>query len=61
MRMSWKDEGPPKESNYDIAYKRMISSEKTFKRKDCLEKTRVQIISGNFGDRSEQGFYNKAM
>ena len=37
VRMPWKDEGPPKESNYDIAYKRMISSEKTFRRKDCFE------------------------
>ena len=37
VRMPRKDEGPPKESNYDIAYKRMISSEKTFRRKDCLE------------------------
>ena len=31
------DEGPPKESNYDVEYKRMISSEKSFKKKDCLK------------------------
>ena len=28
---------PPDESNYDTAYKRMISSEKSFKKKDCTE------------------------
>ena len=37
VRMPWSEGGPPKESNYDIAYQRMISSEKTFKRKECLE------------------------
>ena len=37
VRMPWKDEGPPKETNYDVAYKRMISSRRTFRRKDCLE------------------------
>ena len=37
VRMPWNGEGPPKESNYDVAYKRMISSEKSFKKKDCLE------------------------
>ena len=26
VRMPWKEEGPPKESNYDIAYKRMKHS-----------------------------------
>jgi len=36
VHMPWKDKGLPKESNYDIAYKRMISAEKTFRRKDCL-------------------------
>ena len=35
--MPWNGEGPPKESNYDVAYKRMISSGKSFKKKDCLE------------------------
>ena len=51
VRMPWKDEGPPKESNYDIAYKRMISSEKTFKRKDCLE-----VIQDKVQKLLEQGF-----
>ena len=37
VRMPWNGEGPPKESNYDVAKKRMISSEKSFKKKDCLE------------------------
>ena len=34
VRMPWNGEGPPKESNYDVAYERMISSEKSFKKKD---------------------------
>ena len=51
VRMPWKDEGPPKESNYDIAYKQMISSEKTFKRKDCLE-----VIQDEVQKLLEQGF-----
>ena len=51
VRMPWKDEGQPKESNYDIAYKRMITSEKTFKRKDCLE-----VIQDEVQKLLEQGF-----
>ena len=37
VQMPWNGEGPPKESSCDVAYKRMISSEKSFKKKDCLE------------------------
>ena len=37
VRMSWNGEGPPKQSNYDVAYKRTISSETSFKKKHCLE------------------------
>ena len=36
VRMPWKETGPPKQSNYDIALKRMYSAEKSFKKKDCL-------------------------
>jgi len=49
--MPWKDEGPPKESNYDITYKQMISSEKTLRRKDCLE-----VIQDEVQKPHEQGF-----
>ena len=35
-RMSWKETRPPKQSNYEIALKRMCSAEKSFKKKDCL-------------------------
>ena len=41
--MPWNGEGPPKESNYDVAYKRMISSEKSFKKKDCLEIVECEV------------------
>jgi len=43
VRIPWKDGGPPKESNYDVAYQRMISSEKTFKRKDCLAEVQGEV------------------
>ena len=36
VRMPWNENGPPKRSNYDIAFKRMQSAEKSFQRKECL-------------------------
>ena len=36
VRMPWKETGPPKQSNCDIALKRMYSADKSFKKKDCL-------------------------
>ncbi|KXJ27593.1 hypothetical protein AC249_AIPGENE7689 [Exaiptasia diaphana] len=33
VKMPWKDAGPPKSSNYDLALKRMYSAERDFKRK----------------------------
>ena len=43
VRMPWTDNGPPKESNFDVAFQRMLSSEKTFKRKNCLEDIQAEI------------------
>ena len=43
VRMPWSEDGPPKESNYDVEYQRMLSSEKTFKRKNCMEDVQVEI------------------
>ena len=37
MRMPWKEAGPPKQSNYDIALKRMFSAEKSFQKKGCFK------------------------
>ena len=37
MRMPWKEAVPPKQSNYDIALKRMFSAEKPFQKKDCFK------------------------
>ena len=37
VKMPWKESGPPKRSNYDIAIKRMYSAEKSFKKKNCYE------------------------
>ncbi|KAL9959756.1 hypothetical protein ACROYT_G033111 [Oculina patagonica] len=44
-RTPWTDDGPPKESNSDVALQRMLSSEKTFKRKrkNCFEDVQVEI------------------
>ena len=36
VRMSWKETGPPKQSNYDIALKRMYSAEKSFRKIENL-------------------------
>ena len=41
--MPWSEDGPPKKSNYDVAYLRMLYSEKTFKRKNCIEDVQVEI------------------
>jgi hypothetical protein len=35
VKMPWKERGPPKRSNYDIALKRMYSTEKSLKAKQC--------------------------
>ena len=43
VRMPWSDDGPPKENNYDVAFQRMLSSEKTCKRKNCFEGVQVEI------------------
>lgn len=37
VRMPWKETGPLKKSDYDLALKRMYSTETNFKRKDCLK------------------------
>ena len=37
VRMPWKEAGPPKQSNYDIALKRMFSAEKSFQKKGCFK------------------------
>ena len=37
VRMPWKEAGPPKQSNCDIALKRMFSAEKSFQRKGCFK------------------------
>ena len=37
IKMPWKEDGPPRHSNYDIALKRTYSTERSFQRKDCTE------------------------
>ena len=51
VRMPWKNSGPPQNSNYDMAYKRMLSSEKRFLKKNCLKEIQDEInnlIEQNF-------------
>ena len=45
VRMPWRGNGPPNESNYDAACKRMISLEKSFKKKDCTEIIDSEVIT----------------
>ena len=44
VRMPWKETGPPKQSNYEIALKRMYSGEKSFKKKDCFAIVDEQVL-----------------
>ena len=37
VKMPWKEAGPPKRGNYDIALKRMYSAEKSFLKKGCFK------------------------
>ena len=54
VKMPWKETGPPKQSNYDIALKRMYSAEKSFKKKDCFE-----VVDEEVQKLVEQGFVIK--
>lgn len=51
IRMPWKDTGPPKKSNYDLALKRMYSTETSFKKKDCFP-----VIEAEVQKLLDQGF-----
>ena len=37
VRMPWNDSGPPQNSNYEMVYTRMLSTERSFRRKNCLQ------------------------
>ena len=54
VRMLWNENGPPKRSNYDIAFKRIQSAEKSFQRKECLA-----IVNDEVQKLLEQGFVIK--
>ncbi|KAK3696586.1 hypothetical protein QZH41_005861 [Actinostola sp. cb2023] len=54
VKMPWKESGPPKRSNYGIALKRMNSSEKSFKKKNCFD-----IIDAEVQKLVDQGFVTK--
>lgn len=43
VKMPWKETGPPPQSNYNIAYERMLSSEKTFKNKKCFNEIQTEV------------------
>ncbi|KAK3752266.1 hypothetical protein QZH41_002643 [Actinostola sp. cb2023] len=43
VKMPWKENGPPKQSNYDIALKRMYSSERTFKKRNCFDSVEEEV------------------
>jgi len=54
VKMPWKEAGPPKRSNYDLALKRMYSAETSFKKRDCFE-----IVDEEVQRLVEQGFVIK--
>lgn len=43
VKMPWKEGGPPKRSNYDIALKRMLSAERGFMKKGCFEVVKEEV------------------
>ena len=43
VRMPWNDSGPPLKSNYETAYVRMLSTEKTFQKKNCSAEIQEEI------------------
>jgi hypothetical protein len=51
VKMPWKEKGPPKQSNYDIAVKRMQSAEKSFQKKgyiDIVDKEVKKLVDQAF-------------
>jgi hypothetical protein len=51
VRMPWNDSGPPQNSNYEMAYTRMLSTERSFRRKNCLQEIQHEmdkLIEQNF-------------
>ena len=43
IKMPWKEYGPPRRSNYNIALKRMHSTDRSFERKDCTEAVNEEV------------------
>ena len=54
VKMPWKEGGPPKRSNYDIAQKRMLSAEKSFQKKGCFK-----VVDQEVQKLLEQNFVTK--
>ena len=54
VKMPWKEIGPPKKSNYDIALKRMYSTEKSLKGKKCTD-----VVAEDVRKLVDQGFVIK--
>ena len=54
VKMPWKEIGPPKKSNYDIALKRMYSTEKSLKGKKCTD-----VVAEEVRKLVDQGFVIK--
>ena len=54
VKMPWKEGGPPKRSNYDIALRRMFSAEKSFQKKGCFK-----VVDQEVQKLLEQNFVTK--
>ena len=54
VKMPWKEGGPPKRSNFEIALKRMFSAEKSFQKKACFK-----VVDEEVQKLLEQNFVTK--
>lgn len=54
VKMPWKEEGPPRRSNYNIAIKRMYAAEKSFEKKGC-----IKVVDDEVQKLVDQGFVIK--
>ena len=43
VKMPWTEAGPPKQSNYGIALKRLFSTERSFQKKGCLDVVNEEV------------------
>ncbi len=43
VKMPWKESGPLRQSNYNVAYQTMLSSEKSFRNRKCFDEVQIEV------------------